>query len=85
LAGRRRWTWKATYRAIDPAARRVATDAGTYEADVLVVALGADYDFDATPGLAESTEFYTVGGAARLREMVPAFTQGHALIGVCGA
>ena len=31
-------------------ARRVTTDAGTHEADVLVVALGADYDLDATPG-----------------------------------
>src|SRR5205085_12326724 len=29
---------------IDPAARRVATDVGTYDADFLVVAMGADYD-----------------------------------------
>src|SRR5207247_5092445 len=33
-----------TITAIDPAARRVTTDGGTYEGDVLVVALGADYD-----------------------------------------
>ena len=39
-----------TITAIDPEARRVTTDAGDHEADVLVVALGADYDFDATPG-----------------------------------
>ena len=39
-----------TITAIDPEARRVTTDAGVHEADVLVVALGADYDFDATPG-----------------------------------
>ncbi len=38
---------------IDPDTRRVTTSAGVHEADVLVVALGADYDFDATPGLAE--------------------------------
>src|SRR5215813_8609238 len=38
---------------IDPDARRVVTDGGVYEADILVVALGADYDLDATPGLAE--------------------------------
>src|SRR3954462_12308123 len=31
-------------RSIDPHARAVVTDAGTHEADVLVVALGADYD-----------------------------------------
>ena len=42
-----------TITAIDPSARRVTTDLDTYEADVLVVALGADYDIDATPGLAE--------------------------------
>jgi sulfide:quinone oxidoreductase len=51
----------------------------------LVVALGADYDLDATPGLAESNEFYSLEGAARLREMLPGFTKGRALIGVCGA
>jgi NADH dehydrogenase, FAD-containing subunit len=44
---------------IDPGARRVETDLDTYEADVLVVALGADYDLAATPGLAEAgNEFY---------------------------
>ncbi len=49
-----------TITAIYPKARRVVTDLERYEADVLVVALGADYDFVATPGLAESgNEFYT--------------------------
>ncbi len=58
---------RETVTAIDPEARRVTTDAGSYEADVLVVALGADYDFDATPGLAEAgNEFYSVAGAERL-------------------
>src|SRR5579864_1867305 len=36
--------------AIDPEARRVTTNAGVHEADVLILALGADYDLDATPG-----------------------------------
>lgn len=40
---------RSTVRSIDPAARRVVTDDGTYEADVLVVALGADLDPAATP------------------------------------
>jgi NADPH-dependent 2,4-dienoyl-CoA reductase/sulfur reductase-like enzyme len=40
-----------TITAIDPEARRVTTDADAHEADVLVIALGADYDLDATPGL----------------------------------
>ncbi len=77
---------RETVTAIDPEARRVDTDAGTHEADFLVVALGADYDLDATPGLAEAgNEFYSVAGAERLAEIIPTFSRGHALIGVCGA
>ncbi len=58
---------RETVTAIDPEARRVTTDAGVHEADALVVALGADYDFDGTPGLAEGgNEFYSVAGAERL-------------------
>lgn len=77
---------RETVTAIDPEARRVTTDAGTHEADVLVVALGADYDFDATPGLAEAgNEFYSVAGAERLAGIIPSFSAGHAVIGVCGA
>ena len=38
---------------IDPVAKRITTNNGTYEADVLVIALGADYDIAATPGLLE--------------------------------
>lgn len=77
---------RETITAIDPDARSVTTDGGVYEADVLVVALGADYDFDATPGLAEGgNEFYSVAGAQRLSELLPEFSHGRALIGVCGA
>jgi sulfide:quinone oxidoreductase len=75
-----------TITAIDPEARRVTTDAGSHEADVLVIALGADYDMDATPGLAESQhEFYTFDGAVRMRDAIRGFSKGHAVIGVCGA
>jgi sulfide:quinone oxidoreductase len=75
-----------TITAIDPDSRRVTTGGGTHEADVLVVALGADYDMDATPGLAEGgNEFYSVAGAERLRDVLPRFTKGRAVIGVCGA
>ncbi len=75
-----------TVTAIDPGARRVATGGGVLEADFLVVALGADYDLDATPGLAEGgNEFYSVAGAARLAEVLPAFSAGQAVVGVCGA
>jgi sulfide:quinone oxidoreductase len=76
---------KSTIRSIDPAARRTVTDDGTFEADVLVVALGADYDMAATPGLVEGGhEFYTVTGAFALREVLPRFERGPAIIGVCG-
>jgi sulfide:quinone oxidoreductase len=77
---------RETVTAIDPQARRVSTDAGVHEADVLVIALGADYDWDATPGLAEGgNEFYSVAGAERLAQIIPTFSQGHVVIGVCGA
>ena len=77
---------RETITAIDPEARRVTTDVGVHEADILVVALGADYDMDATPGLAEGgNEFYSVAGAERLAGIIPKFSQGHAVIGVCGA
>ena len=70
---------------IDPIAKRVTTDRGPHEADFLVVALGADYDFAATPGMADATEFYTLEGATRLGELLPSFTKGHVLIAVGGA
>jgi len=77
---------RETVTAIDPQARRVTTDAGTHEADVLVIALGADYDLDVTPGLAEhGNEFYSVAGAARLAGILPGFTSGDAVVGVCDA
>jgi sulfide:quinone oxidoreductase len=70
---------------IDPLAKRVVTAAGVFEADLLIVALGADLDLAATPGLAEAgTEFYTVAGAFALRDVLPRFQGGHAIVGVCG-
>jgi len=68
---------------IDPKKRVVTTDRGTYDCDVLVVALGADYDFEATPGLREGgNEFYSFAGAERLREVLPTFRKGRAVVGV---
>jgi sulfide:quinone oxidoreductase len=53
---------------------------------VLVVALGADYDLGATPGLPDGPdEFYSVAGAERMRDLLPKFVRGHAIVGVCGA
>lgn len=71
--------------AIDPVGKRVTTDRDSYEADVLVVALGADLDPGATPGLLErGNEYYTVPGAERLRDVLPSFEGGSAIVGVCG-
>lgn len=69
--------------AIDPAAKRVTTDKAVYEADVLVIALGADYDISHTPGLAEGgNEFYSFAGVEKLREVLPIFKKGRVLVGV---
>jgi sulfide:quinone oxidoreductase len=74
-----------TVTAIDPAARRVTTDRGAYDADILVVALGAEYDMDATPGLAEGGhEYYSIPGAERLRDALPGFGGGTILLGILG-
>ena len=72
-----------TITAIDPEARRVTTDSAAYDADILVVALGADYDQAATPGLIEGgNEYYSFAGAMRLREVLPTFSKGRAIVGV---
>jgi sulfide:quinone oxidoreductase len=76
---------RETIASIDPVAKRVTTNRGTHEADFLIVALGADYDFAATPGMADATEFYTLEGATRLGKILPTFTGGRVLIAVGGA
>ena len=69
--------------AIDPQTRHVVTDAAEYDPDVLVVALGADYDVEATPGFAaDGFEFYTVDGAERLRDELTVFPGGRILLAV---
>lgn len=74
---------RATITSIDPATRRVTTDAGEFDADVLVVALGADLHPADTPGLVEGGhEFYTVPGAFALREVLADFQGGHVIVGV---
>jgi sulfide:quinone oxidoreductase len=70
---------------IDPVTRRVTTDAHSYDADFLVVAMGADYDLDATPGFAAGGfEYYTVAGAERLRDGLADFDGGRVVISVLG-
>jgi sulfide:quinone oxidoreductase len=73
-----------TVTAIDPESRHVRTDRTEYEADYLVVALGAELAYEATPGLTEADAFYSVAGAGQLAGAIGSFASGHALIGVCG-
>ena len=73
-----------TVTAIEPESRHVTTDRGDYEADYLVIALGAELAYEATPGLTEADAFYSVAGAAQLADAVGSFAGGHAVIGVCG-
>jgi sulfide:quinone oxidoreductase len=74
---------QATVLSIDPVAKRVETDAGPFEADIMVVALGADLDPAATPGLLEGGhEFYTVEGGFAARDVLANFDGGRVIIGV---
>ncbi|MGH9093321.1 MAG: NAD(P)/FAD-dependent oxidoreductase, partial [Acidimicrobiales bacterium] len=71
--------------AIDPERKRVVTTTATYDADVLVVALGADLDPEATPGLAScGHEFYTPAGADAVRGLLSTFDGGAVVIAVLG-
>ncbi len=74
-----------TVTGIHPAARRVTTDAGSYDADFVVAALGADYDFAATPGFEQGGhDYYSLAGAERLRDALADFKGGKVLVSVLG-
>jgi sulfide:quinone oxidoreductase len=74
-----------TVTGVDAAARRVTTDAGSYDADFVVVALGAEYDMAATPGFeAGGHEYYSLAGAERLRDTLADFDGGKVLVSVLG-
>jgi sulfide:quinone oxidoreductase len=72
--------------AIDPVSRTVMTGGDLHDADILVVALGAEYDLAATPGFEEGGfEYYSIAGAERMRDVaLPPFSGGTILIGVLG-
>ena len=74
---------QARITAIDPTTRQVTTDGGTFDADILVVALGADLDPAATPGLLEGGhEFYTEAGAFAVRDVLAGFPGGDCIVAV---
>jgi sulfide:quinone oxidoreductase len=68
-------------RGIDAERREARTTSGTIAADQLVLALGADLDLGAVPGLAQAAQtFYTVDGAVRLRAALGRFSGGRIVI-----
>ena len=74
---------RAEVRSIDPARKRVVTDVGDFDADVLVLALGAELHPEATPGLLEGGhEFYTEAGAYAAADVISAFEGGRVVVGV---
>ena len=74
---------QSAVRSIDPVRRQVVTDAEVLDADVLVVALGADLSPERTPGLVESgTEFYSFDGAVTAAEALRRFEGGRVVVGV---
>jgi sulfide:quinone oxidoreductase len=74
---------QSTIRAINPNTKRVETDAGTFDADILVVALGADLHPEATPGLVEGGyDFYTTASAFELRDVLATFAGGRVIVAV---
>lgn len=74
---------QATVVEIDATTRQVQTDAGSFDADILVVALGADLDASATPGLVEGGfDFYSESGAEALAMALPGFAGGSVVVGV---
>jgi len=62
---------------INPADRRVETTSGPLNYDYLIVALGAELAPEMVPDLAEASQtFFTLEGAARLREVLSSFSSG---------
>lgn len=77
---------QAEISSIDAAAKHVETTAGAFDADFLVIALGADYDLGVTPGLAAGGyEFYTDAGAFSQRDTIANFGGGRVIVGVVSA
>jgi sulfide:quinone oxidoreductase len=72
---------KATAQHISLSERTVSTSAAPLKWDFLVIALGADLNLAAVPGLAEVAHtFYTVDGAQRLKATLDQFSGGDVAI-----
>ncbi len=65
---------------IDLEAREVVTDEGAVPFDFLVVALGADYDWEAVPGSRAAHSFYSFDEAVHLRDQLRRLRSGTLVI-----
>lgn len=68
--------------AIDAANERVETSDGRLDYDYLIVALGAQYDETAIPGLTDAHHIYTAEAAQRYRTALETFDGGDLAVGV---
>jgi sulfide:quinone oxidoreductase len=69
---------------IDTDRREVGTSTGTFPYDFLVVALGADYDWEAVPGSEQAHSFYDFDRTLALRDRLADFDGGRIVIGAAG-
>ena len=71
---------------IDPAARAAEVGGERFEADALLVALGADVVAEAVPGLAEhGHNVYSSEGVPHAAEALATIERGRAVVGIFGA
>jgi NADH dehydrogenase FAD-containing subunit len=68
---------RETVVAVEPDRKRVVTDAGRYDADFLVVALGADLVPDATPGFVEGAPVRVVWDAVVTAALILVLPERH--------
>lgn len=70
---------------IDLAEKKVQAGGRTYSYDYLVIALGAELDYAAIPGLTAAECLYDLDGILSAREKLDCFTGGKILVVVAGA
>jgi sulfide:quinone oxidoreductase len=66
---------------LDPAARTVQTSAGAFQADYIIVALGAEKRPEAVPGFTEAAlDLYDAAGAQEIRRALDGFSGGRIVV-----
>jgi len=76
---------KGSVRRIDVAGRRVETDTGVLPFDQLIVALGAETNPGAVPGLPPESNLYHPAKLPALRDHLAALERGRVAIVICGS